>query len=87
MLFVHGSEGNYGYVMRDMAFPLDIVFVGADEQVTAIQHAGVPEGSPEETYRARAKWVLEVPRGWANETGVDAGDRIAIPTAVRNASG
>ncbi|MFC7197289.1 DUF192 domain-containing protein [Halosimplex aquaticum] len=86
MLFVHPEADNYGYVMRDMAFPLDIVFVSADERVTAVHHAGVPEGSPEKTYSGRAKWVLEVPRGWANETGVDAGDRIAVPSAAHNAS-
>ncbi|WP_436924778.1 DUF192 domain-containing protein [Halosimplex amylolyticum] len=87
MLFVHAEEGTHGYVMRDMAFPLDIVFVGADERVNEIHHAGVPEESPETAYRGEARWVLEVPRGWANETGVDAGDRIAIPPAAHNVSG
>ncbi|WP_123533879.1 DUF192 domain-containing protein [Halosimplex salinum] len=87
MLFVHESEGSHGYVMRDMAFPLDIVFVDADERITTIHHAGVPEGSYERTYRGRGKWVLEVPRGWANETGVEEGDRIAVPPAARNVSG
>ena len=87
MLFVHESVGTHGYVMRDMAFPLDIVFIDADERVTTIHHAGVPEGSYEQTYSGRGKWVLEVPRGWANRTGVDEDDRIAIPAAARNASG
>ncbi|QLH83365.1 DUF192 domain-containing protein [Halosimplex pelagicum] len=87
MLFVHDAEEEHGYVMREMAFPLDIVFVGADERVTTIHHAGVPEGSPETTYSGRGKWVLEVPRGWANRTGVEVGDRIAIPEAAHDASG
>jgi len=87
MLFVHDEVGSYGYVMREMAFPLDIVFVGADERVTTIRHASVPEGSYEKRYRGRGKWVLEVPRGWANSTGVDVGDRIAIPGAAEDASG
>jgi uncharacterized membrane protein (UPF0127 family) len=87
MLFVHGSTGDYGYVMRGMAFPLDIVFVGADERVTAIHHAPVPEGGYETAYRGRGKWVLEVPRGWANRTGVDVDDRIAIPESAHTASG
>ncbi|WP_436929057.1 DUF192 domain-containing protein [Halosimplex halobium] len=87
MLFVHEEVDSYGYVMRDMAFPLDIVFLGADERVTTIHHAAIPEGSYEKTYRGRGKWVLEVPRGWANRTGVDAGDRIAIPESAHNVSG
>ncbi|WP_415381630.1 DUF192 domain-containing protein [Halosimplex sp. TS25] len=87
MLFVHPEEDSYGYVMRDMAFSLDIVFVGADERVSEIHHAGVPEGSPEKRYSGRGKWVLEVPRGWANETGVDVGDRIAVPPTAHNVTG
>lgn len=86
MLFVHPAVGDHGYVMRDMAFPLDIVFIGADERVTEIRHAGVPEGDYEQTYEGRGKWVLEVPRGWANETGVDVGDRIAIPESAQTVS-
>ncbi|QLH78514.1 DUF192 domain-containing protein [Halosimplex rubrum] len=87
MLFVHEEVGSYGYVMREMAFPLDIVFVGADERVTTIHHAAVPEGDYERAYRGRGKWVLEVPRGWTNRTGVAVGDRIAIPEAAHDASG
>lgn len=86
MLFVHPSAGDHGYVMRDMAFPLDIVFIGPDERVTEIHHAGVPEGDYERTYEGRGKWVLEVPRGWTNETDVDVGDRIAIPESARTVS-
>ncbi|WP_436911959.1 DUF192 domain-containing protein [Halosimplex marinum] len=87
MLFVHEEAENHGYVMRDMAFPLDIVFVGADERVTTIHHAAVPEDSYEKTYRGRGKWVLEVPRGWVNRTGVEVGDRIAVPDAAHDVSG
>ncbi|PSP31333.1 DUF192 domain-containing protein [Halobacteriales archaeon QH_10_67_22] len=86
MLFVHGSEDRYSYVMRNMSFDLDIVFVDADEQVTTIHHAPAPDGEYERTYSGRAKWVLEVPRGWTNETGLDPGDRVAIPPAARNDS-
>ena len=86
MLFVHPAVGTHGYVMRDMAFPLDIVFIGADERVTEIHHAGVPEGDYDQTYEGRGKWVLEVPRGWANETGVEAGDRIEIPESAHTES-
>ncbi|MFB6138904.1 MAG: DUF192 domain-containing protein [Halosimplex sp.] len=83
MLFVHAHADRHGYVMRDMSFPLDMVFVGGDERITVIHHAAVPDGKYETVYRGRAKWVLEVPRGWANRTGVDEGDRIAIPESAR----
>lgn len=87
MLFVHANDREHGYVMRNMSFPLDIVFIGADERITRIHHAAVPEGEYEQTYEGRGKWVLEVPRGWANETSVDEGDRVAIPESARSVSG
>ncbi|GAB6860868.1 DUF192 domain-containing protein [Haloplanus litoreus] len=79
MLFVHGSEGDRSYVMRDMAFPLDIVFVAADGTITTIHHAPVHDGSGDlKQYSGRARYVLEVPMGYTNRTGVDVGDRVRI---------
>ena len=77
MLFVHDGEARRTYVMRDMAFPIDIVFVGADRQVTAISHAEV-EKRPLTKYSGQARWVVEVPYDWTVEHGVEVGDRIRI---------
>jgi uncharacterized membrane protein (UPF0127 family) len=74
MWFVHPREGRQAYVMRGMSFPLDIVFVGANGTVTRVFHADV-EGA-DAPYEARAKYVLEVNRGWANRTGLEEGDRV-----------
>ncbi|ADB59340.1 protein of unknown function DUF192 [Haloterrigena turkmenica DSM 5511] len=81
MLFVHDDEDERTYVMREMDFDIDIVFVDADGEITAIEHARAPE--PDEDgedlqHSGEAKWVLEVPRGYANETGMEAGDEIEI---------
>jgi len=77
MLFVHDTEGNHSYVMRDMAFPIDIVFIDADRRITAIHHAELEE-PPLTQYQGRGKWVLEVPYHWTVEHGVEVGDRIRI---------
>jgi hypothetical protein len=86
MLFVHDAEGQHAYVMRDMAFPLDIVFVAADGTVTTIHHATLPpEGTSESDltrYRGEGRYVLELPLGTTNETGLDAGDRVVVPESV-----
>lgn len=82
MLFVHDSEGERGYVMREMDFGLDIVFVDASGRITTIHHAPPPsetDGDDLTRYTGRAKWVVELPLGYANETGIDAGDRIRTP--------
>ncbi len=81
MLFVHSDEGDRTYVMRGMAFGIDIVFVGSEGEITEIHHARAPEpgeDGAEMHYSGRAKWVLEVPYGYTNETGVDVGDELVI---------
>jgi uncharacterized membrane protein (UPF0127 family) len=84
MLFVHDEEGEYAYVMRRMDFPLDIVFIDADGRITTIHHAPVPEEIENGNGRfpGHGKYVLEVPRGYTNATGVDVGDRVTIPAGV-----
>ncbi|MFP8952974.1 DUF192 domain-containing protein [Natrialbaceae archaeon A-arb3/5] len=81
MLFVHGSEDDRTYVMREMEFDIDIIFIDADREITAIEHARAPgpdEDGDDLRYTGRAKWVLEVPRGYANETGMATGDSVEI---------
>jgi uncharacterized membrane protein (UPF0127 family) len=78
MLFVFDGEGDRSFVMRDMAFPLDMVFVAADGTITTIHHAPVESDGDLTQYTGRAKFVLEVPMGYTNETGVEVGDRIRI---------
>lgn len=81
MLFVHADERERTYVMRDMAFDIDIVFVGADREITAIEHARAPEpgeDGADRRYTGVARWVLEVPRGYVDETGMTVGDRVEI---------
>ncbi|MFB6101405.1 MAG: DUF192 domain-containing protein [Haloplanus sp.] len=81
MLFVHDEEGNHAYVMRDMDFPLDMLFIAENGTITTIHHAPLPSartGGDLEHYSGRAKYVLEVPMGYTNETGVEVGDRVRI---------
>ncbi|SFF87091.1 hypothetical protein SAMN04488063_0599 [Halopelagius inordinatus] len=82
MLFVHDEEDEYAYVMREMAFPIDIVFVGENGTITQIHHADrPPEGTSGEEltrYNGTGKYVLELPYGYTNRTCIDEGDRIRI---------
>jgi uncharacterized membrane protein (UPF0127 family) len=85
MLFVHPESGEKAYVMRNMSFALDILFVDANGTITTIHHAGLEPGESgaELThYRGNGTYVLEVPRGYANETGVAVGDRLGLPNSV-----
>jgi uncharacterized membrane protein (UPF0127 family) len=80
MLFIHDSEGRYGYVMRNMAFSIDIVFITADGEITTIHHADVDDDS---TFHGTGKYVLEVPYEYTTQNGIEEGDRIEIPDEYR----
>ena len=83
MLFVHPRDAQYTYHMKNMAFDIDIIFVGANGTVTAVRHASAPDaGESTDTYTGRGKYVLEVPRGFANATGIEMGDEVRVPDEV-----
>ncbi|MFC4406346.1 DUF192 domain-containing protein [Haloarchaeobius iranensis] len=79
MWFVYDGESQHTYVMRRMEFPLDIIFVGADGRINSIHHRRAPrpnEDGNEITATGTGQYVLEVPRGYANETGMEVGDYV-----------
>lgn len=84
MLFVHPREGTYTYHMQNMSFDIDIIFVAPDGTITKIHHATAPgSGQATDTYTGRGQYVLEVPRGFTNATGIDPGDVVEIPPDAR----
>jgi uncharacterized membrane protein (UPF0127 family) len=81
MLFVHGEAETQTYVMRGMSFPLDIVFVAPNGTVTKIVSAPAPgpnENGESITRSGYGKYVLEVPRGYADAVGLEVGDTVEI---------
>ncbi|KAB1186698.1 MULTISPECIES: DUF192 domain-containing protein [Haloferax] len=82
MWFVHDSPGTYTYVMRDMDFPIDIIFVAENGTITRIHHAELdPAGTSESDltrYRGTGKYVLEVPYGYTTENCIHEGDRVVF---------
>jgi uncharacterized membrane protein (UPF0127 family) len=85
MLFVYEREGTHAYVMRNMSFPLDIVFVAANGTITRIHHAETEpnaSGAALTRYRGAGQYVLEVNRGYTNRTGVEVRDTVALSDDV-----
>jgi uncharacterized membrane protein (UPF0127 family) len=88
MLFVHPQEDTHTYVMRDMAFPIDIVFVAANGTITTVHHAELPaEGEDLEGYRGYGKFVVELPYEFTDDHGIEEGDTVEIPDEHRKAEG
>lgn len=85
MLFVHERESSHAYVMRNMSFPLDIVFIAENGTVTRIHHAETEPNAANQDltrYQGTGKYVLEVDRGYTNRTCVEEGDTVVIPDSV-----
>jgi uncharacterized membrane protein (UPF0127 family) len=82
MLFYHSNTASRSYVMRNMSFGIDIIFITADCQVSRVVTASPPAKNEtgtesHHTYTGTAKYVLEVPAGYANSR-VSAGDSVSI---------
>ncbi len=75
MLFVYDRPQPVSIWMKDMRFPLDIVWIRAGRIVKIEKRAPplLPEG-PERIYTATADLVLEVPAGFADHQRVRVGD-------------
>lgn len=73
MVFVYEQSAERTYVMRNMSFPLDMLFVAGNGTITTIHHAAV---DAEGGFSGEARWVIEVNRGWSTEHGVSVGDRV-----------
>lgn len=80
MLFVFPDKKIEEFVMRNMKFPLDIVFI-SDNKIINIAENLSPEGvSPVNFYTSSAPVnnVLEINAGYAQKNGIKAGDEIII---------
>ena len=80
MLFVFPRDGQYAFWMKDMKFPIDIIWLAAYGSVVYV----VPDLSPS-TYphsfgpKTPARFVLEVPAGFAVAHHVGVGDVAQLP--------
>lgn len=77
MLFVHPFETNHVYVMRNMQFPIDIIFIDSHGTIVSIHHA-YPESPPYTPHEGVSKWVIELPLNWTLDHNISVGDSVSI---------
>lgn len=80
MLFVFAEPGQPAFWMKDMKFPIDIIWIQGSEVVDIAPNLPVVAAEFLSTYQPRvpANYVLEVNAGFAEEHGVKVGDRVDI---------
>ncbi len=80
MLFVFDSAANWGIWMKDMQFPIDIIWINADRKIVYIVQNATPQPGKKDSelaiYRSNstALYVLEVNAGISNLHNLQVGD-------------
>jgi uncharacterized membrane protein (UPF0127 family) len=75
MLFDYDAVGRQCFWMKDMQFPLDIIWTDADHKVTHIEKSLKPDTYPKQ-YCANARYVIELTAGQASAAGITTGQTL-----------
>jgi uncharacterized protein len=79
MLFAFEQEGEWGIWMKDMRFPIDIVWMDSAGRVLTVAHNVSPATYPNSFYPdAPARYVLELPAGYAAARGIAEGTELVV---------
>jgi uncharacterized membrane protein (UPF0127 family) len=81
MLFNFGKEGQYGIWMKDMKFPIDVLWINDDKKIVAIEKNFTPETYPDNAINEKdkpASYVLEVKAGTADKLGLILGSPVSF---------
>lgn len=78
MLFVFEDAGVRTFAMKEVSFPIDVVFIGQDLTVSAIEPLS-PGESRLATSPGPSAYVVELPQGWAAERGIGVGSGFVPP--------
>ena len=77
MLFVMNEPQYIGIWMKDMQFPIDIIWLNADREIVTIERGVTPDTYPEVFYPADlSQYVLETNAGFVESHGLQLGDSL-----------
>ena len=94
MLFIFEEEGPYTFWMKEMRFPLDLVWIGAQCTVVDITRNAPPPASGQSldeltryTPKTLAQFVLEINGGESGSRGFREGDKVRFTGSLAEAYG
>ena len=77
MLFVFENLGKYSFWMKEMNFPIDIIWIGENFKIIYIKKSALPKSYPETfSPNENAKYVLEVLAGFSEKNNLQVGDSV-----------
>lgn len=79
MLFIFERPDYWGIWMKDMRFPIDILWLGQEGTVVGVEASVTPDTYPRIFYPTTpALYVVELPAGFAAAHNVSVGSRVAL---------
>ena len=80
MLFVFGHDEKWSIWMKEMNYPIDIVWLDKDKKVVHIVKNAPPESYPYESFAPKedARFVVELPAGTVNKKTITIGKLAAF---------
>jgi len=76
MLFIFPDVSMHSFYMKNTAFPLDIIFIDEDLNITSFQENAQPFNENGLSSKVPIKYVLEVNAGLVQDWLLEVGDRI-----------
>jgi uncharacterized membrane protein (UPF0127 family) len=77
MLFIFPTEDEYGFWMKDMKFPIDIIWINSQMKIVHIEKSVSPNTYPKIlTPTAPAIYVLEISAGQSDLLNIKIGDSV-----------
>lgn len=79
LLFIFPKVGSYGFWMKGMNFPIDIVWIDANKKIIGITESISPESYPNMFYPPSSiQFVLEINAGMAKKAGLSVGSVLSF---------
>lgn len=79
MLFVFEIPAKYSFWMKDMLYPLDIIWIDENKKIIAISENITPDTYPASFFPSDpVKYALEVNGGWTKNNQIRIGDFIEL---------
>ncbi|HWH07305.1 MAG TPA: DUF192 domain-containing protein [Candidatus Paceibacterota bacterium] len=80
LLFVFETPDRYGFWMKDMLVPIDIVWLSDNAAIVGIEHSVFPATFPSVFYPPQpVRYVLETRAGYAGDKGWEVGTVLPLP--------
>jgi len=76
LLMAYDTNDTHGIWMKDMNFPLDLIWLDSNKEVVYIVKNAPPENPARTVYSPKdtARYVLELPAGSVKKAGIKTGD-------------